>query len=116
MFMNTGAVDWAIKMAGEPVDIYTADHSVQTGTGVPAEIQQVDSSNLKATRAGLRPLLDLLANVPSNTTVDRGYAVKHGSNWYEVVRLEDHKDAQGVLVSRRLMLALLSPGVRDMRA
>lgn len=116
MFFNTGAVDRIIKTVGESISIYETARTTTSRTTLKAEVQPVEATDFNLVRAGLRPLLDVVANVPHDTEVSRGWAVKKGDDWYNVTRIEVQEDGQGVVVSKRLLLTLLSPGSRDMRS
>jgi hypothetical protein len=116
VYLGVGAVDHAVKIAGEQIEIFVTAHDTSTKTKVRAEIVPVDSTDFNLMKAGLRPFLDLVANVPHDTSVSRGYAVKHNGDWYDVSRIEDEKTHAGVVASRRLILVRVSPGGLDMRS
>jgi hypothetical protein len=116
MFLHTGAVDKVVKTVGELVYVYETAHATSSRTSIRAEIQVVESTDFNLIRSGLRPLLDLIANVPHDTDISRGQAVKRGDDWFNVTRIEDEQDGQGIVASKRVVLVRISPGSRDMRS
>lgn len=115
MFMNPGAVDAAIFQAGEPLDIFARAHESTTKCSTYAEISLVNNTSFSLIKAGLRPNVDAIANIPSSCqAVEEGNAVKWRGSWYQIGRVEESRDSLGVVLNRRLQLVLLSPGGLDM--
>lgn len=114
MFLNPGAADTAVLSCGEELVIYEVPGDETTKQRIRAEVRSVDSTDFLLLRAGLRPNVDLVANVTSTTEAEAGQRVQYDGAEYRLLRVETLRDPAGHVQSRRLLLVALSPGGHDL--
>lgn len=85
VWVNHSAVDATVRDTTNTLRVFS---TVTAYEDIPAQIQYVDQSNHLLRKLGLRPDVDLIAHVPSDTTIQQGWTCEWNAVRYAVYKVE----------------------------